>query len=66
MRITVKEAAKRMGATEQLVRVGLQQGLFPFGSAIKTSTQYTYYITSEALDEFMKRGKTYEANSNNT
>lgn len=28
-RLTVKKAAKLMGASEQFIRLGLQQGIFP-------------------------------------
>lgn len=33
----VTEAAKKMGINPQILRLGLQQRLFPFGEAIKTS-----------------------------
>ena len=49
--MSVKEAAKRMGVSEQTVRVGLQQNVFPFGVAIKTSTKYTYIINRQKFEE---------------
>lgn len=43
-RMTVKEAAKLMGVCPQFIRVGLQQDRLPFGTAVKMSTRWTYYI----------------------
>lgn len=42
--LSVKEAAKMMGKSQQFVRIGLQRGLLPFGTAIKMSSIWTYYI----------------------
>ena len=49
--MTVKEVAKRMGVSEQTVRIGLQKNVFPFGVAIKTSTKYTYIINRQKFEE---------------
>lgn len=50
----VSDAAKLLGMSPQTLRLGLQQGLFPFGVAIKTSPKrYTYYINSTALGEYL-------------
>ncbi|MCI8388988.1 MAG: hypothetical protein HFE63_11075 [Clostridiales bacterium] len=45
--ITIKEAAERMGKSEQFIRICLQQGIFGFGKAIKLRgrKKYTYYIS---------------------
>lgn len=51
--MTVKDAARLMGKSEQFVRVGLQQGVFPFGYAVKISTKYTYYISDEKIKEYI-------------
>lgn len=51
-RLSVKKAAELMGASELFVRRGLQQGLFPWGYAVKTSSRYTYWIS---LSEFIER-----------
>ena len=32
--MTVKEVAEMLGTTEATIRVGLQQNVFPFGTAI--------------------------------
>lgn len=44
--MTVKEAAKHMGKTEQFVRIGLQRGVFPWGYAVKIDKHYSYYINT--------------------
>lgn len=53
-RITVAEAAKRMGVSQQFVRIGLQRGILPFGHAVKVSGRYTYYITERKFNEYAK------------
>lgn len=52
-RIKVKEAAQIMGKSEQFVRIGLQRGILPFGVAIKTSNNYTYYISPKKFNEYV-------------
>ena len=53
MNITVKEAARLMGKSEQFVRIGLQRGLLPIGSAILGKRgRYSYYISPELFEEF--------------
>lgn len=50
----VKEAAQRLGKTEQFIRVGLQQGALPFGTAVKMpGGRYSYHISRERLYEYM-------------
>lgn len=53
MRITVKEAAEIMQCTPQMIRIGLQRGLFPFGTAIQMSRRYTYYISREKVYQYL-------------
>lgn len=53
--LTVKQAAKILGKSEQFIRVGLQLGIFPFGSAVKLSTKWTYYISPTKLYEYAGR-----------
>lgn len=50
-RISVKKAASLMGAGEQFIRLGLQQGIFPWGYAVKTSSQWTYFISAVKFTE---------------
>ena len=51
-RISVKEAAKELGVSEQFVRVGLQQKVLPIGTAVKMSTVYTYHISKDLLEQY--------------
>lgn len=51
-RIKVIEAAAIMHVSQQFVRVGLQQGQLPIGTAVKTSSQWTYFISEKLLEEF--------------
>jgi hypothetical protein len=46
--VSIKRAAEIMGKGEQFVRIGLQRGLLPFGTAIKrvdTAKRINYYIS---------------------
>lgn len=52
-RIAIKEAASLMGTSEQFIRVGLQQGQFPFGVAIKISSRYTYHISPKRFYDYI-------------
>lgn len=55
-RITVAEAAKRMGKAPQFVRLCLQRGLLPIGLATKTSKSgrnYNYYISPKLFYEYI-------------
>ena len=45
--IPVKQAAYLMGVSPQFIRVGLRTGRLPFGTAVKMSTRWTYYINEE-------------------
>ena len=51
--ISVKLAAKLMGKSEQFVRVGLRNDKFPFGTAVKLSSQWTYYISPKVFLEYI-------------
>lgn len=50
--MTVKEAAEILGKSQQFVRVALQRGLLPFGTAVKLSSKWTYYISPAKLFEY--------------
>ena len=50
-RISVAEAAHLLGASEQFIRIGLQQGTLKFGMAVKMSSQWTYVITKQKFEE---------------
>ena len=50
-KITIKEAAERMGVSQQFVRIGLQRNLLDIGVAIKLSgNRYTYSIFPERFE----------------
>lgn len=53
MRMTVAEAAEIMGVSKDYVRIGLQRGLLPFGTAVKMSNRYTYYISSKQFFKYL-------------
>lgn len=48
-----KEAAEIMGISEQAMRAALQQGLLPFGVAIKLS-EYVYYVNRKRFELWME------------
>lgn len=59
----VSDAAKQLGMSTQTLRLALQQNLFPFGTAIRTSeNRYTYYINPKILDKYL--GGEYVSNKN--
>ncbi|SET56404.1 hypothetical protein SAMN05660297_02782 [Natronincola peptidivorans] len=52
-KISVKDAAEIMGKSQQFVRIGLQRGLLPFGTAVKMSSMWTYYISPKQFHEYV-------------
>lgn len=63
-KIKPKDVADALGISVQAVRIGLQQGKFPFGTAIKTSdSKYTYAIYPKAFEEYV--GKAVNQGANN-
>lgn len=52
-KMTVNDVAAILGCAPQTVRLGLQRGELPFGSAIKTSSKYTYIIYADKLKDFV-------------
>lgn len=54
MKITVKEAAKRMGLHEETVRFGLREGRFPWGTTVKPGERWIYIIYPEAYEQLVK------------
>lgn len=51
--LPVIKAAEIMGKSQQFVRIGLQRGLLPFGTAVKMSSKWTYYISPEKFCEYV-------------
>jgi len=53
-KISIDEAARRLGKSKQFVRVALQNGAAPFGFATKGSGEsYDYHISPKLLDEYI-------------
>lgn len=58
MTISIKQAAFDMGIDQETLRVGLRNGTFPVGCAIRSTTgRYTYIIPRTAFERFMTTGK---------
>ena len=57
--IAPAEAARRLEVSPQFVRLGLQQGVLPFGTAVKMSTKWSYCIPEAALEHYMEYGCKY-------
>ena len=53
MRVSVKDAARLMGVSEQFIRIGMQRDRLPIGRAVKLSTKWTYYISPALLEQFV-------------
>ena len=51
-RLSVEEAAALMGVSQQFVRVGMQQGILPWGYAVRVSgKRYSYFISPKKFTE---------------
>lgn len=60
--VTVAEAAKLLGVSQQFIRVGLQKKILPFGDAVQISGEkYTYFISRERLMEYVGIKEEYNA-----
>lgn len=57
--LLVSDAAKALGMNTQCLRLALQQGLFNFGVAVKTSeNRFVYYINETRLKLYLE-GRDY-------
>jgi transcriptional regulator with XRE-family HTH domain len=53
-RVSIQEAARRLGKSQQFIRISLQNGVAPFGFATKgTGSTYDYHISPKLLDEYI-------------
>lgn len=52
-KITVRQAADCIGASEKFVRVGLQEGRIPFGVAVKEESHWAYNISPHLLRQYV-------------
>lgn len=51
-KLTIKEAARLTGMSEQFIRIALQQGKLPWGCAVRMSGRnYTYFISKQKFIE---------------
>lgn len=50
-RLTIEQTAKVLGVGKDTVRLGLQQGVFPWGYAIQTASGWTYIINGPKLEQ---------------
>ena len=58
--LKVEDAAQRLEMNPQTLRLALQQGLLPFGIAVKTSSnRYTYKIFPMRLERYLKGDDVY-------
>ena len=52
-KVPIQLAASLMGKSVQYIRIGLQRGLLPIGTAIETKPgRYSYYISPKLFQEF--------------
>lgn len=51
-KIKVTEAAAVLRVSDQFVRIGLQRGILPIGTAIKMSSKWTYQISPKMLADY--------------
>lgn len=51
--VSIEQAAKMLGKSEQFVRVALQMGTAPFGFAAKNKTVWSYHISPKKLNEYI-------------
>jgi len=51
--VSVEQAAKMLGKSEQFIRVALQMGTAPFGFAAKNKTVWSYHISPKKLNEYI-------------
>lgn len=61
--ITVNEVAKRLGKSPQFIRVCLQKGLLPFGTAVKMphSNTWSYLIYPKKFADYVGDAHDLEA-----
>ena len=53
-RISVVEAARLMGVTPMFLRIGLREGKFPFGTAVRMpGGRWSYYINATRFERYL-------------
>ena len=51
--VSVRECARRIGKSEEFVRLALQAGTAPFGFAVKKKSVFNYHISPKKLAEYI-------------
>lgn len=51
-RVKISDAAAILGVSENFVRLGIQRGELPIGSAVKMSSKWTYHISPYLLEQY--------------
>lgn len=54
-RVTIKEAAEKLGCSQLTIQYALRENLLPFGTAFKRegSTRWTYLIYRKKFEEYV-------------
>lgn len=53
--MNIQQAAKQLNKSEQFIRIGLQNERLPFGTAVKTSSKWSYHISEKLFNEYIGR-----------
>ena len=58
-KVTVAEAARRMGKSQLFVREAMKRGLLPIGTALQLpgSTKWCFHISPAKLDAYLNGGQ---------
>ena len=51
-RVKTAEAAQILGVSQEYVRIGMQKGILPIGTAVKMSSIWTYHISPLLLQNY--------------
>lgn len=51
-KISIKEASRVMGKSEQFIRVGIEKGVLPFGACVRNGRRASYYISPKLFYEY--------------
>jgi len=53
--MTVQECAEKLGLAPQTIRIGIQQGAFPFGNYVKApgNVNGSYYIPRNKVEDYL-------------
>lgn len=52
-KVTIQVAAKIMKVTPRFLHMSLQQDRFPFGTAVKMGSEWSYYINTVRFVKYM-------------